>query len=291
MSITRRGLALGAASLAASGCSPLALFGAVAGRDAGTALAAGGLAYGPHPRQSLDVYVPAAAPANSAPVAVFFYGGSWKFGSRSEYAFVGAALAAQGFVTFVPDYRLYPEVRFPDFLDDSAAAVRFARDNAARFGGDGRRLVLVGHSAGAYNAAMLALDGRYLRRAGVPPGAVRAFGGLSGPYDFVPLDPGTAQEVFGNAPDLAATQPVTFVRRGSPPAWLATGEADTTVRPRDTTSLAAKLRAAGAPVVERVYPGLEHRDTLLALSLLFRDRAPILSEMGAFLRERAGPGE
>ena len=291
MTTNRRFLVLGAASLSASGCSPLAILGAVAGRDPDTAFAAAGLTYGPHPRQTVDVHVPVRPGSAPAPVAIFFYGGSWKSGSRTDYAFAGAALAAQGFVTFVPDYRLYPEVRFPDFLRDSAAAVRFARDNAARFGGDGRRLVLVGHSAGAYNAAMLALDGRLLRQAGVAPGSVRAFAGLSGPYDFLPLDPGTAQEVFGDAPDRAATQPVSFVRPGSPPSWLATGDADTTVRPRNTISLAAKLRAVGTPAIELIYPGLEHRDTLLALSLLFRDRAPILSEMGTFLRDRAGPGE
>lgn len=285
-------MTLGGSALAAAGCSPLQLLDAAAGRDAGSARAATGLAYGPHPRQTLDVYAPLrpdGSPVEAgAPLAVFFYGGSWKSGSKDDYEFVGAALAAQGFVTAVPDYRVYPEVRFPDFLDDSAKAVRFARDNAARFGGDAGRIVLVGHSAGAYNVAMLALDARYLRRAGVAPSTVRAFAGLSGPYDFLPLDPGAAQELFGEAPDLPATQPVSFVRRGAPAAFLATGDRDTTVRPANTASLAAKLRAVGVPVVERLYPGLEHRDTLLALTLLFRGRAPVLDEMGAFLRRRAG---
>lgn len=285
MTLTRRALALTAPLLASAGCTPLQLLGAVAGRDAGPARAASA-AYGPHPRQGLDAYVPAAVPAGGAPVAVFFYGGSWDSGSRAEYDFVGTALAAQGFVTVVPDYRLYPEVRFPDFLDDSARAVRWARDNAARFGGDGRRIVLVGHSAGAYNAAMLALDRTYLRRAGVPAGAVRAFAGLSGPYDFLPLEEGPGQNVFGAAPDKAATQPITFAGPGAPPAYLATGDQDTTVRPRNTISLAARLRRAGVAVQERVYPGLDHRDTLLALTVLFRAKAPILDEMSAFLRSR-----
>ncbi len=288
MTITRRLVAAGASALAAAGCSPLAIFDAVAPRDGGASLAGSNLAYGPHLRQTLDVYVPAAAPAGPAPILVFFYGGSWKTGSKEEYGFIGPAFAAQGFVTVIPDYRVYPEVRFPDFLDDSAAAVRFARANAARFGGDGGRIVLAGHSAGAYNAAMLAFDGRYLGRAGVPRGAIRALAGLSGPYDFLPLDPGTAREVFGAAPDLAATQPITFAGGGSPPAYLATGAADDTVRPRHTVNLAAKLRRAGVPVQERVFPGLDHKDTLLALSLPFRSKAPILAEAGAFLAARAG---
>jgi acetyl esterase/lipase len=135
---------------------------------------------------------------------------------------------------------------------------------------------------------MVALDPRYLRHAGVDPRNIRAFAGLSGPYDFLPLDPGTAQEVFGAEPDKAATQPVSFVRPSSPPAFLASGDQDTTVRPKNTIALAAKLRAAGVPVEEHVYPGLDHADTLLALSRLFRDKAPELAAMTAFLKLSAG---
>ena len=288
MTVTRRLLGAGASALAAAGCSPLQIFDAVTPRDRGTTRAGADLAYGSHPRQRLDVHVPTSQAGAPAPVLVFFYGGSWKTGAKEEYDFVGSALAAQGFVTVLPDYRLYPEVRFPDFLDDSAAAVRFARDHADRFGGDGNRLVLAGHSAGAYNAAMLAYDHRYLGRAGVPQASVRAFAGLSGPYDFLPLDPGTAQEVFGAARDKAATQPITFAGRGSPPSFLATGDQDTTVRPKNTVNLASRLRASGVPVVERIYPGLDHKDTLLALSVLFRDKAPELAEMTSFLMERTG---
>lgn len=298
MAITRRQLTLGGSALGASGavigasgCSPLQLLDTIGGREAGSAKAATGLPYGPHPRQALDVHVPVRPNGISgsalAPVAVFFYGGSWTSGSRADYEFAGAALAGQGFVAIVPDYRLYPEVKFPAFLDDSAAAIRWARDNAGRYGGDGRRIVLVGHSAGAYIAAMLALDPTYLRRAGVSPEHVRAFAGLSGPYDFLPLDPGVAQNVFGDAPNKAATQPVGFVRRGAPAAFLATGDRDRTVRPANTASLAAKLRSAGVPVVERIYSGLNHADTLLALTVLLRGKAPVLQDMAALLRRRS----
>ena len=273
-----------------AGCSALSAFDTLAPRDPGGRLAAKSVAYGAHPRQKLDVFVPVAQ-ASKAPVLVFFYGGSWKSGSKEDYGFVGQALAAQGFVTIVADYRLFPEARYTEFLADSAGAVRWARDNAAGYGGDSGRIVLAGHSAGAYNAAMVALDTRYLRQAGVDPRNVRAFAGLSGPYDFLPLDPGTAQEVFGAEPDRAATQPVTYARAGSPPAFLATGDQDTTVRPKNTISLAAKLRAARVPVEERLYPGLDHADTLLALSRLFRDKAPALAEMTAFLKRRAQAGE
>lgn len=284
MRFTRRLFTLGTAALGAA-CSPLEAFNAINPLDR-AATKVGSASFGPDPRQALDVYAPVPS-ASGAPVAVFFYGGSWESGSRAEYAFAGQALASRGFVTAVPDYRLYPQVRFPDFLDDGAAAIRWVRDNIAQYGGDPRRIVLVGHSAGAYNAAMLALDSRYLRRAGVDPGSVRAFAGLSGPYDFLPLDDDSTIKVFGAAPDKAATQPVNFARSGLA-AFLATGDQDTTVRPRNTASLARRLRQVGARVEERVFPGLDHKDTLLALSVLFRSKAPILAEMTAFLTAAAG---
>ena len=111
------------------------------------------------------------------PVIVFFYGGSWSSGTKDGYGFAGRALAAQGFVVAVPDYRLVPAVRFPAFLEDGAAAVRWVRAHAADFGGDGERIVLAGHSAGAYNAAMLgarrAMAGGGLRRRARVRGAGR----------------------------------------------------------------------------------------------------------------------
>ena len=289
MTISRRLLAACASSLAAVGCSPLALFDTFAPRDGGTIKAGRALRYGDHPRQTLDIHVPETASASRpAPVIVFFYGGSWSSGSREEYDFVGAALAARGFVTVIPDYRLYPEVRFPDFLYDSALAVRFAEQNVAKFGGNGRRIILAGHSAGAYNAAMLALDGRYLQQAGVQRSSIRGFAGLSGPYDFLPLDVKVTQEVFGQAPNQPATQPISFAKPGSPPAFLATGDRDTLVYPKNTINLSAKLRASGVPVIERVYPGLDHKDTLLALSVPFRSGTPVLNELASFAASRVG---
>ena len=274
---------LGLTALGLSGCSPLALFDALGPRDKGGRIALRDAAYGEDPRQRLDVFVPA-VPEERAPVLVFFYGGSWNSGSKDDYAFVAQAFAAQGFVTVLPDYRLYPQSRFPDFLEDGAAAIAWVRDNIAAHGGDPSRILLAGHSAGAYNAAMLGLDSSYLRRAGVDPRVIRAVAGLSGPYDFLPFDQKTSIDVFGQAPDPKATQPVTFASAHSPPAFLATGDTDTVVRPRNTASLAERLRSARVPVQER----LDHADTLLALSITFRSKAPVLAEMSAFLRQHAG---
>lgn len=285
-SMTRRVGLMALAGSLVSACSPLSMFATLTPKDAArTPLQ--DAAYGPGPRQKLDVYAPPRADGPE-PVAVFFYGGSWDSGRRGDYAWAGRALAAQGFLTVVPDYRLYPEVRFPDFLTDCAAAVRWAVDHAAELGGDPSRIVLVGHSAGAYNAAMLALDPRYLRASGVEARAIKAFAGLSGPYDFLPLDGPITRQTFGEAPDLPSTQPAKFAGKTSPPAFLATGDADTTVYPRNTRKLAAVLREAGAKVEERHYPGLDHADTVLALSRPFRGKSPVLAQMTAFLKASVG---
>ncbi len=285
---TRRiafGALLAAAGLGLAGCSPIGAFNAVAGSDAGSQAAGSDIAYGPHPRQRLDVYAPAERAAGR-PVIVFLYGGSWNSGSRSEYGFAGRALAAQGYVTVVADYRLVPEVRFPEFLEDNASAVRWAKDNIARFGGDSGRIALVGHSAGAYNAVMLALDQRYLSRPGVSASSIKAVVGLSGPYDFLPFTSQAAIAAMGSAPDPRQTQPVTFARAGAPPMFLAHGLDDTTVNPRNAVVMAARLRSRGGIVTERRYPGLSHADTLLAIPQLTRaSRQPVFDDMMRFLGE------
>ena len=274
--------ALVAATVAS--CSPLGAFNTVAGRDSGIEVVASNIAYGPDPRQTLDIYAPRARPA-SVPVVVFFYGGSWNSGSRQDYTFVGRALASLGYVTVVADYRLVPEVVFPAFLEDGAQAVRWVTDNIRGYGGDPRRLALAGHSAGAYNAAMLALDQRYLRQAGVDPGSVKAFVGLAGPYDFFPWTSSAAVAAFGTWPDPAQTQPVSFARGSAPAIYLATGAKDTVVKPQNMTALAARLRAKGACVTERTYPDLDHVGILLSISRLLREKAPVLDDIGVFLKQ------
>jgi acetyl esterase/lipase len=255
------------------------------GQSAGNSATADSLptrdvAFGPHPRQRLDIYLPPGG-ATRRPVIVFIYGGSWSSGSKETYSFAGNAFASRGYVTVIADYRLVPEVRFPGFIEDGARALAFVRANIAGYGGDPNRIFLVGHSAGAYNAMMLALDGRYLARVGLPRGAIRAVAGLSGPYDFLPLDQPASIAAFGQARNLAETQPVTFARRGAPRVFLGTGTADDTVRPRNTDALAARLSAAGAPATVRKYEGVGHAGTVLALTPFFRG-TPVLDDVTRF---------
>ncbi len=236
-------------------------------------------------RNILDVYQP--ADARRAPVIVFLYGGSWQGGSRSTYAFLANALARRGYVTVVPDYRVYPAVRFPGFLEDSAKAVRWARDNAAKFGGDPDTIYLMGHSAGAYNAAMLALDGRWLKAVGMSPKRIAGFIGLSGPYDFLPLKDGTLSAIFGgnNRPE---TQPISYVSRGAPPSLLATGTFDTTVEPANSSRLAERLRAAGNDVTVRRYPAVGHVTILGGFGTPLQPLVPVLDDIDQFIRRTSG---
>lgn len=284
--LARRSLLLGGAGLALVGCTPAGLLNGVSRLtgDGGARTAVRGAVYGPDPRQKLDVYVPAGRADTSLSVVIFWYGGGWVDGSRGDYAFAGRAFAAQGFVAVVADYRLVPQVRFPAFVQDGALAVKWVRDNIARHGGDPARIALSGHSAGAYIAAMLALDTRFLTNAGADPAIVRGAALLSGPYDFYPFTEQRGRDALGAWPRLTETQPISFARVDARPMLLMHGTADTIVQPRNSEALAVKLAALGAPVELKLYPGKSHTDTIKSLSPAFRGSTPALADALAFLR-------
>ena len=264
-------------------CSPLALINTFTPSD--TYRAQRDIAYGALERQRLDVYVPATNPRN-APVILFFYGGNWNSGAKADYQFVGEAFASRGFVTVVADYRLYPQVRFPDFVHDSARAFAWVHANIAGHGGDSARIFVGGHSAGAYNAAMLAFAPAYLNAVGVAPGAVKGLIGLAGPYDFIPLTNGVAKAVFGFPDTPRDTQPINFIPPTAgtrlPPVLLLTAPDDTVVKPGNSARLAAKLRGAGGMVKEISYAKLDHRGIAAALAAPLRGLAPVLDDIAAF---------
>jgi len=279
------------ALLALAGCSGPGLLDAVDNLTPGDKRAVrlvSGASYGQDRRQKLDLWRAGDADHKVQPVLIFFYGGSWNAGNRRDYGFAARAFAAQGFTVIVPDYRLVPQVHFPAFVEDGAAAIRWAKDHAAAYGGDPQHILLAGHSAGAQIAMLLALDRHYLADAGVDPGTIRAVAGLAGPYDFLPFDVPASIAAFGRAPDPALTQPIHFARRDAPALWLATGSADTIVRPRNSQALAAAQTRAGATVLYREYPGLNHGDIVMALSKTFRRKGPVLKESSAFLMAHAG---
>jgi len=246
------------------------------------------IAYGEKPRQRLDVYVPKNAAPN-APVIVFFYGGAWQDGDKKDFLFVAQALAGTGAIVVVPNYRTYPEVTYPGFLDDGAAATAWTVRNIAQYGGDPKTIFLSGHSSGAYIAIMLVLDRDYLAKAGVGDLKLAGGIGISGPYDFLPITRKDIKPIFEVVPDMDQTQVIHYARADSPPLLLLHGETDTTVGPYHTHNLANKMRALGGQVEDRYYPGVDHIDAIIALTSMFRGRAPVLADIKAFIdKTRAG---
>jgi len=277
-----------AASLLLSACSGLTFVAANAGARAGDFSRRADLPYGANPRQRLDAYVPDGA--RNRPIIVFWYGGSWQEGGKGQYRFVGSALARAGYVAVLPDYRLYPEVRFPDFMDDAAAALAWTVNHAAELGGDPSRVYLAGHSAGAHIAGLLAYDSARLEKAGLEPGVVKGFIGLSGPYALDP-DTDVLKTIFGPPYGFDDWQPVRKVTASSPPALLIHGEADGVVWVSHTKAMAEALTRAGVPVTMRLYPGRKHADTVAPFAKLAPRKLPVLAEIEKFVGGEMPGGE
>ena len=285
MASGRRAFLAWATATATSGCSGLAIVNdtvPTSGLRITTDIA---YAEG-NPRWALDLYRPDTVSA-PPPLVVFFYGGSWQDGRRQDYLFVAAELARHGIMAAIADYRVFPEVQYPVFLEDGAAATRFCLGQATAWGADPSRVLLMGHSAGAYIAAMLAMDPQ---RLGPDRARLAGMVGLSGPYDFLPLTRPDIRAVFGAHQDDPATQPVAHVDGSNKPLFLLHGGADTTVEPRNSAALAARVRAAGGPVTLRIYPGIDHVGTITPFAPLLRGGSRLVQDVVAFLDDpRRGP--
>jgi acetyl esterase/lipase len=282
--MTRRGALTGLLALASGACSKLALVAANVPASFGAYRRRSNLAYGSLPQQTLDIYTPEGPAEAPRPVVVFWYGGRWSSGDKDQYRFVGAALAELGLVAVLPNYRHYPDVKLAGFMADAAQATVWTATHAAEFGADPRRLYLMGHSAGAQMAALLALDERYLAATGHSVPAIAGMIGLSGPYDFLPLTDPDLEDMFGPPSHYEDSQPIHFVRADAPPMLLVQGLADRTVWPKNSINLAAALKVLGAQVTLKLYPRLGHADTVAALSIPARGRAPTLADIAAFVK-------
>lgn len=278
-----------AATVIFGGCSPLPALNLVLADNDGVSTV-NARAYGPDARHRLDVYAPAQS-AQSArtkrPAVVFFYGGSWRNGDRAHYRFVGQALARRGIVTIIPDYRLFPRAKFPEFMHDGAKAVRWVFENAAELGIDATRISIAGHSAGAHLAATLALDARYLNAVGLRQGQIANVIGIAGPYAFNPLAFKSTRPVFEGTGDIGKARPAVLAAnydpnsgaRGLPAFTLLHGAEDTTVFPKNSQILASTLRDVRVRVRHSVYPDIGHYKILLAFYPAFRSSAPVLDDL------------
>ena len=239
------------------------------------------IAYAERSRHRLDVCRP--REAVGAPVIIFFYGGAWQSGYKELYRYVAKALARRGYVAVVPDYRIYPEVCYPDFLDDGALVVRWVKDNITQFGGDPDKLFLKGHSAGAHIAAMLSIDARWLGKVGLDPRRdIAGLIGIAGPYDLMPLRDDKLKMIFGgvNRPE---TQPIYHVAPGAPPALLMTGGRDRLVEPGNSVRLAARLVAAGNAATVLTYRPVGHFIIIAAVAPFLRFLVPVMRDVDAFI--------
>jgi acetyl esterase/lipase len=238
-----------------------------------------GIAYGVDVRQRLVIYAPTKKAKSPLQVLIFFHGGSWRDGEREGYGFLGRAFAARGFVTVIADYRKAPRVRFPAFVEDTAAAIAWVHANIAKHDGDAERIFVMGHSAGAHIAMMTALDPQWLAAQNLKPDVIKGVIGLAGPYDFLPLTTDSSKIAMGQWPDLTETQPITYVRGDAPPLLLLTGDKDTVVKPRNSKILSEKIQKLGGQQQLRIYPDVGHADIIMAVARPFRQKAPVVADV------------
>ncbi|MEL6541789.1 MAG: alpha/beta hydrolase [Pseudomonadota bacterium] len=245
---------------------------------------------GDHPAQKLIFWGPEnlKADSNPRPVLLFAHGGSWRSGDPADYGFIARALVPEGFVIALAGYRLVKEGGadgvYPAMLDDTAAAIARTRAHAAQYGGDPDRIVVMGHSAGAYNVVMTALEREWLAARGEDADALKGVIGLSGPYDFFPYTSDSTIAAFGPAEDPEATQAFNHVRGDAAAMLLIHGEKDTLVRSRNSRELAKLIKTAGGKVRLQLYPEMEHNDPLISFASPWRERRDVVEVISAFAK-------
>jgi acetyl esterase/lipase len=268
-----------------SSCSPLAYINFQVSRDLQVSK---DIPYGQEERQVLDVYTRQDIPSKG--VVVFVHGGYWDTGSKNDYPFLADSLTEEGFATVVVNYRLVPTVTFPSYVEDVALAVKWTVQNIAQYGGNADNMFLMGHSAGAHIAALVAYDERYLQNVGLSNYDLRGFIGFAGPYDFLPVDPNDvrAKAALGPEEGYADTQPINFVDSKDPPAFLAVPASDKVVNPNNTYNFARRIREVGGSVEERPYDEVDHITILGALGRASRFlNEAVLGDVTAFLNKTA----
>ena len=210
------------------------------------------LSYGEHPRQVLDVVT--SDVCNSSPVVLFFHGGSWRWGQKDYHREIGKQFAKRGVLFATANYRLYPEVRFPAFPQDVAQAVAWVRENAVTFGGDGKNLFLMGHSAGAHSASLVALDPSYLAVWKGSPDWIRGVIAMSVPYKFDPQKEFLYRDLFPSQVDRNSTMPAYLAaQKGAPPFFLMHGLFDPLIRYELSEEFSKAMNSSGGFAERKVY--------------------------------------
>ena len=235
---------------------------------------------------ALDIYQPKGQTKESLPVIVFFYGGSWSFGDKSDYAFVASYLADQGYVVVVPNYRLYPDVRFPAFVEDSAHALNWVHASIDKYSGDPQQIYISGHSAGAHIGSLLTAGPEEFGVNKDTQDAIKGFAGLAGPYSFIPKA-AEFKAIFEStaADDYRPMQATSYIDGSEPPMFLQYGEDDKTVYPINVERMQAEVKRHNGCVAVKQYKGLDHVDMVGVFSVFKRYQAPVAKDMVSFFNE------
>ena len=241
--------------------------------------------FGSHNRQQLDIYTPKDAEHKQLPVVIFLYGGGWESGEKKDYLFVGEAFSSKDFLTVIPNYRVFPDVTFPDLMRDPAGAVAWTHREIAKYGGDPNNIFVVGHSAGAHISMLLNLNEEYLALENMSPSQLRGFVGIAGPYDFLPLRTERLKEIFGPESMRANSQPINFVSANNQPTLLLVGLKDSTVWPSNTFSLANAIVAKNGKIKVIEYPHYGHVEVIAKIAKPLRVNSLILDDIVKFMTE------
>ena len=240
--------------------------------------------YGADDRNRLDYYIrtdTAEDPVHARPLVLFFYGGNWQSGRRQDYRFVADTLCKMGCDVIVPDYRLYPEVRFSGIIDDVSLAATWLFQNKQI--DPGRPIFIMGHSAGAQLGSLLCLNQALLSHIDAVERRIAGFIGLSGPYDFYPYTEESHWDLFSPERAYPNSQAVNFVRAGGPPLYLLHGKEDSRVRRGHSKSLMEKQIAAGGDASREVYEGVGHVDMVVSFSVFHRRKSQAVKDVENFI--------
>ena len=261
-------------------CSTTALVNLISSSDHYTIVS--NVSYGTLQRQKLDIYVPDEEIRNNI-LIVFFYGGSWDSGSKGKYKFLASSLTKQGYTVAIPDYRIYPEVIFPEFMVDAAMSISWLQHDQKTLAHINHTF-LMGHSAGAQIAGLLASDEQYLLNSNADHSALDGCIGLAGPYNFLPLTSKRLKEIF---PESVRdnSQPINFIDGREIPFLLLHGLKDKTVLPRNSMTFAKKINQMRGKVTTRYYPDVGHVEIIKPFVRGFEESAPTIHDINEFIQE------
>lgn len=242
------------------------------------------VAYGPLAEHRLDIYYPDHEVAQELPVILFIHGGKWSYGDKTQYPFVAQRFTQRGYVVAVINYRKYPDVTFPAFIEDTARAIAWLHAEAASLNIDASQLYVLGHSAGAHMGALVSADARYMQAHGGERQWIAGFAGLAGPYAFTP-EADDLKAIFGPPERYPLMRVTTHIDGQQPPMLLMHGAEDTTVGLFNGERLKQAIDDKGGVVTLSTYEGLDHIDMVGIFSWVYAHDRGITDDIDQFFRK------